>query len=105
MDDILVEVPQLPLILHVDQLLRAVRRVRNVQLPGRVSIVVKPGTAEETIIARMMNITPSFQSYREMGILTFMLEVFAERPVVDAANRVWRNREAKVLCAPSQERI
>jgi hypothetical protein len=34
-------VPQLPLILHIDELLRAVRGMRNVQLWSRVSHVVK----------------------------------------------------------------
>jgi hypothetical protein len=59
--NILVEVPQLPLILHLDELLRAVRGMRNVQLLSRVSHVVElePHGKKELLI---IEIVPFFES-------------------------------------------
>jgi hypothetical protein len=78
--------------------------MRNVQLKRRVSIAVEPGAVEMNEYCEMMKITLSSQSYGEMGVLTFMLAVFAERP--SSMMRIESGEiEAKVLCAPSSGRI
>jgi hypothetical protein len=75
--DLLVEVAHLALILNIDQLLRAIRRVRNVQLAAEVS------QASQIFRNRQgNNSTPSYSpdSTRPERRLTFILAVVAELP-------------------------
>jgi len=98
--NVLIEVPQLPLIFNLDQLLRAVRRVRNVQLwefvcqhhAGLLIAVEKKGAA------KLFEYTVNQIACGNGVILTFMLAVVAERPSSMLRTERLENRR-KVLCA------
>ena len=99
--NILEEVPELALILHIDQLLRAVRGMRNVQLESVSTVVELENTRKRAF--RDRKIMPFIESREISGIRTFMLAVFAERLSLMLQTETGNRR--KVLCAvPDREK-
>jgi hypothetical protein len=95
--DLLVEVAHLALILNIDQLLRAIRRVRNVQLGADVSQAPRKFRNRWKKDSILFYSRDSIRSGRR---LTFILAVVAERPelVMWIGCRSKKSR-GEILCA------
>jgi len=77
-EDILNEVPELALILHLDQLLRAVRRVRNVQLSWGLALSTTTSRKKRKTAFCDANCSLDLFSLGNGFKRTFIVAVFAD---------------------------